>query len=240
MERLFFSYARVDSIFALRLAKDLRQANVNIWIDQLDIKAGSRWDAAVEDALSSSPAVIVILSPESVSSNNVMDEVSFALENEKKVIPVLFKECKVPFRLRVLQRVDFSGDYQIGLNNLLNSLNIPIDTNQNTVTTKNENKDIEIDDAGITLKETIESKLTSAPEPPQSEDDKINEIHLIEKKRKSKLIYILIGGVILISIFIWGILNTGNRSEIKAWNLASKLNDSIGYAAYLEKYPKEI
>lgn len=165
MERLFFSYARVDSIFALRLAKDLRQANVNIWIDQLDIKAGSRWDAAVENALSSSPSVIVILSPESVSSNNVMDEVSFALENEKNVIPVLFKECKVPFRLRVLQRVDFSVDYQIGLNNLLNSLDIPTDTKFNTSISENDNKDIENDESDITLKEKLESELTSGSEP---------------------------------------------------------------------------
>lgn len=35
-------------------------------------------------------------------------------------------------------------------------------------------------------------------------------------------------------------MNTGNRGEQKAWNVASKLNDSSGYAGYLEKYPKGI
>ena len=40
-EPIFFSYSRTDSEFVLKLAKDLRKAGANIWLDQLDIKAGS-------------------------------------------------------------------------------------------------------------------------------------------------------------------------------------------------------
>jgi hypothetical protein len=36
---LFFSYARADAEFALKLAKSLRSAGANLWIDQLDIRA---------------------------------------------------------------------------------------------------------------------------------------------------------------------------------------------------------
>ena len=53
-QKIFFSYSRADSPFALTLAKDLREAGADIWIDQLDIPAGSHWDAAVEKALYSS------------------------------------------------------------------------------------------------------------------------------------------------------------------------------------------
>lgn len=49
----FFSYAREDSDFVLKLAKDLRIAEVKLWIDQLDIRGGDRWDRAVERALES-------------------------------------------------------------------------------------------------------------------------------------------------------------------------------------------
>ena len=34
----FFSYSREDSEFALRLAKDLKAAGANVWLDRLDIK----------------------------------------------------------------------------------------------------------------------------------------------------------------------------------------------------------
>ena len=107
----FFSYARADSEFVLRLARDLRAAGEKVWIDQLDIRGGERWDGAIESALEQAGSLLVILSPAAVESQNVMDEVSLALESNKRVIPVLLRECKVPFRLRRLQFVDFSADY---------------------------------------------------------------------------------------------------------------------------------
>lgn len=107
----FFSYARADSAFVLRLARDLRAAGEKVWVDQLDIRGGERWDRAIETALEQAGSLLVILSPTSVESQNVMDEVSLALESDKRVIPVLLSECKLPFRLRRLQFVDFSGDY---------------------------------------------------------------------------------------------------------------------------------
>lgn len=99
-ETTFFSYSRTDSAFVLKLAKDLRNKGTDLWLDQLDIKAGSHWDASIEAALNSASRMIVVLSPASVGSNNVMDEVSYALESGKTVIPILMSECKSPFRLR--------------------------------------------------------------------------------------------------------------------------------------------
>ncbi len=125
-QKIFFSYSRADSPFALTLAKDLREAGADIWIDQLDIPAGSHWDAAVEKALNSSAYVLVILTPSSTASTNVMDEVSFALESGKKIIPVLLEDCLAPFRLRRLQRIDFTSDYTTGFSQLIISLNLSL------------------------------------------------------------------------------------------------------------------
>src|SRR5450755_1774448 len=118
-DRAFISYSRNDSAFALRLAGDLKAAGASVWLDQLDIRRGDRWDQAVEDALNHCTRMLVILSPASVNSTNVMDEVSFALEEGKAVIPILFQECKVPFRLRRIQYVDFRQDYPRALQDLL-------------------------------------------------------------------------------------------------------------------------
>ncbi len=93
-----------------------------MWLDQLDIIPGQRWDRAIEDALKNCQTLIVILSPVSVNSTNVMDEVSFALEEQKTVIPVIYKDCEIPFRLRRLQHLDFKQDYAHGLQELLKVL----------------------------------------------------------------------------------------------------------------------
>jgi len=118
----FFSYSREDSDFAQKLAADLKSTGANVWMDQLDIEPGMRWDDAISKALERSPRVLVILSPASARSENVSDEVGFALSKQKHVIPVLYRDCDVPFRLARFQYVDFRNNYESALQELTRAL----------------------------------------------------------------------------------------------------------------------
>lgn len=120
--KIFFSYARANSDFVLTVANDLRARGVNLWLDQIDIAPGERWDQSIQTALEDCATLLVVLSPEAVNSQNVMDEVSFALEENKQVVPVLHKSCEVPFRWRRLQHIDFTAGYEAGLTRLLDVL----------------------------------------------------------------------------------------------------------------------
>lgn len=122
--KYFFSYAHRDMEFALKLAKELRAVGVNLWLDQLDILGGQRWDRAIEGALERCDGMLAILSPESLASDNVMDEISYALEKGKLIIPILLRPCGIPFRLRRVQHVDFIADYGMGFSQLLRALRI--------------------------------------------------------------------------------------------------------------------
>ena len=120
----FFSYSREDLEFALRLAKDLKKAGASVWMDKLDIRAGQLWERRVEEALGTCPRVLVILSPSSVNSPQVMAEVAFALDEQKEVIPVIYRDCKIPYRLRPIQHVDFRTDYSEAFQELLDSMGV--------------------------------------------------------------------------------------------------------------------
>lgn len=124
LEKVFFSYARADSQFVLDLANDLRSAGVHVWIDQQDILPGERWDNAIQKALTTAPCLLVVLSPESVASQSVMDEVAFALQCKKRVVPVLYKACEIPFRIQRLQYIDFTTSYDKGLRQLIGTLKV--------------------------------------------------------------------------------------------------------------------
>ncbi len=126
MEELkyFLCYVRTDSEFVLRLAKELRAVGANVWLDRLDILGGQHWDSTVEQALKSCKGMIAVLSPEAVASNNVMDEVSYALNEGKLVVPVLLRSCDIPFRLQRVQYIDFTADYATGFSQLLRALGI--------------------------------------------------------------------------------------------------------------------
>jgi hypothetical protein len=66
--------------------------------------------------------LIVILSPASVASENVMDEVSYAIEEKKDIVPAIFEDCERPLRMRRFQFIDFTADYASALKKLLSLL----------------------------------------------------------------------------------------------------------------------
>jgi len=105
----FISYSRDNSDFAVRLARDLRAAGFDIWLDQLDIRTGARWDDEVEKALEKSTTFLIVLTPESIQSQNVKDEIGYAIDAGKHILPIILRSCNVPFRLRRFQYVDFSN-----------------------------------------------------------------------------------------------------------------------------------
>jgi hypothetical protein len=125
---VFISYARKDAEFALKLGRDLREKGVSIWLDQLDIKLGQHWDRAIEEALEGCACLLVVLSPDSAASENVLDEVGLALDLHKPVVPVRSRACNIPLRLRRLQYIDFTGaEYQVALDRLLASFSELVD-----------------------------------------------------------------------------------------------------------------
>ena len=106
--RAFISYSRINKDFATKFAKGLRAAGFSVWFDLLDIPPGSRWDDEVEKALRECSMFLVILTPASIASENVKDEIGYAIDHGKHILPVLLQDCDVPLRLRRFQYVDFT------------------------------------------------------------------------------------------------------------------------------------
>jgi uncharacterized protein YegL len=131
--RTFISYPRKNAEFALKLARELKSAGFDVWFDQLDIPAGARWDDEVQKALADCGIFLVILTPEAIESENVKDEIGYAIDSRKRILPVLLKPCNIPFRLRRFHYVDFTMlDYDLGvetaeklLTSLINESTIP-------------------------------------------------------------------------------------------------------------------
>ncbi|MFN2440490.1 MAG: toll/interleukin-1 receptor domain-containing protein, partial [Chitinophagaceae bacterium] len=115
--------SRTDgSAFALRLAVDLKKKGFDVWIDREDIKAGLEWDTEIEKALESCDCVLFLETEKSVVSDTCLDEVHYALEHNKKVIPLIYIDSRTPFRLNRLQHIDFTKNYDTGLAQLVNEL----------------------------------------------------------------------------------------------------------------------
>jgi hypothetical protein len=107
--KTFISYSRVNKDFAAKLAKELKSEGFDIWFDQLDIPPGARWDAEIEKALEESEIFMVIITPASAKSENVLDEIGYAIDTGKRILPVLLEAATLPLRLRRFQYVDFTS-----------------------------------------------------------------------------------------------------------------------------------
>ena len=119
---VFFSYSRDDEALAIRLDGDLDAAGFDSFLDQKDIPPGFPWAETIQRKLEESSSVVVVLSPQSVASRAVLDEVEYALDVGKRVVPVLYKKCNIPLRLKRLQYVDITTDYDAGLKRLIAAL----------------------------------------------------------------------------------------------------------------------
>lgn len=107
--QVFISYSRRDSDYVYLLARELRRIGLDIWIDR-NIDPGSNWDNSIEQALKDSAKMLLIVSPDSMRSENVHDEWSYFLEEGKAVFPFIYKECEMSFRLRRRQYITGTGD----------------------------------------------------------------------------------------------------------------------------------
>jgi hypothetical protein len=106
---VFVCYAREDEDFVLKLAANLKSLGDPIWLDQWDIPTGDNWDRKIEEALRECTHLLLILSPASVKSVEVVSEWCWALKEGKVVVPILYQPCEIPFRLRSLQYIDLTS-----------------------------------------------------------------------------------------------------------------------------------
>lgn len=127
---VFISYSSKDKIFASRLAADLQSQKLNVWIDSMELLPGDSLFKKVQFGIDQSYYFIVVLSPDSVSSNWCKKELNqaFSIEMDRDsvfVIPLLYRSCDIPGFLREKLYVNFvSGSYEEGINKILNRLKL--------------------------------------------------------------------------------------------------------------------
>jgi WD40 repeat protein len=92
MSDVFISYSRKDIAFARRLHAGLAQAGLETWIDWQDIPPSSDWLAEVYSAIEASDAFIFIISADSVDSEICSHEIAHAVQNYKRLIPIVLDD----------------------------------------------------------------------------------------------------------------------------------------------------
>jgi TolB-like protein len=103
----FLSYAREDQAMAAPLVRALEAAGLEVWWDT-KIEGGAAFSRAIQVALESSDAVVVLWSRASVGSDWVLDEAATGRQL-KKLVPVSLDGTEPPLGFRQYQAIKLAG-----------------------------------------------------------------------------------------------------------------------------------
>lgn len=131
MPKVFLSHNHSDKPFVRQLAADMAAFGVDVWVDEAEIMVGDSLVQKVSAAIDEVDYLAVILSPNSVSSRWVQEELQQALDHQMagsnmKVLPILLRDCQMPGFLRGKLYADFRDLdlYDESLTRLLTSVGI--------------------------------------------------------------------------------------------------------------------
>ncbi len=119
---IYISYSRADELFALELATSLRQADVNVWLDQIDVEPDEDWEYAIATSIKRSGVMLYILSPHAIKDEQSQHELTLFMESGKIVIPILYEPCQFDTQKIMIPPISFVEDFDTGLQILLKSI----------------------------------------------------------------------------------------------------------------------
>ncbi len=109
---VFVSYSSRDRVAVLRLVESLRGSGFNVWVDQGGLHGASQWSEQIVEAIGRTASFLLVCSPASFASHNVVKETSLASEQNKPIIPLFIEETEIPqslqYQLAGLQRIEYS------------------------------------------------------------------------------------------------------------------------------------
>jgi len=97
---IFVSYAHKDSDVVYGEIKRLHEEGYRIWYDE-GISPANEWPEEIAEAIKKCSTFLVFISPQSVESKNVKNEINYALSKNKKFIAVHAKKTILPSGLEL-------------------------------------------------------------------------------------------------------------------------------------------
>ena len=139
MVTVFLSYARADAEMVDRIAGDLTEDGINIWLSPDQLNPGESWVEQMEGAIAGSDFLLFFISRSSLKSQCATAEYGAAFASLKeaggtRIIPVLLEEVRdLSAFLAHVQYADFTKSYYRGMRGLVRALHDPAGIKPNEI-----------------------------------------------------------------------------------------------------------
>jgi hypothetical protein len=215
---VFISYSRKDLNVVEKFVKDLkvRIPNLTYWFDLTGIESGEEFDEKIIKAIDNSSYVLYFLSPNSMKSRWTKEEVMYAKNCGKKVIPVLLNGATLEgwflFHFGRVDCIDLSKKEQV--EKMIKNLSAWVDKNTDDDGLINNGEDnagaLEVDEeTSESLSSSHESKITK-PTELKSKVSQNNKDKYYSLKKWSLVSFIVIS---LVGLII-GVVNYPDKDDV--------------------------
>jgi len=132
MADVFISYSRRDSEFVQRMAASLEAQGKVSWVDTEGIADAEVFTQAIRSAIEAADAFLFVITPASVASDYCEQEVTYAGELEKRIVPVLriaVPDDDSPEEIRHRNWIPFTegGDFDESLERVVRALDTDLE-----------------------------------------------------------------------------------------------------------------
>lgn len=127
MSTTFISYSSKDRPVARRIANDLQNHGIKVWLDEFEILPGDSITEKIAEGIRESEYLVILISKNSVGSSWIRKEFEMAFErnraaSERRLIPIKIDYTPVPPYLADVQYVDLRPDYTAAVELLVKAL----------------------------------------------------------------------------------------------------------------------
>lgn len=94
MSHIFISYSRKNLDFAQKIVNALAENDLDTWIDWESIPKGEDWEQEIYRGIEGADAFLFLFSPDSVASEMCNKELSCAVRNGKRILPIVVRDTE--------------------------------------------------------------------------------------------------------------------------------------------------
>lgn len=95
MTQVFLAYAEADRERQEQLRLQLLLAGVTVWSSRTDIQLGKDFQSEINRGIENADNLVILLSPQALSSKYCLQEIGYALKLNKRIIPLLIEPIEL-------------------------------------------------------------------------------------------------------------------------------------------------
>lgn len=123
---VFISYSSKDKKIAFKICEILEKENILCWIAPRNVTGGKSYGREILEAIQNAEVVLFIFSENSNRSRHVENEIDYAFNAEKIIIPFKIDDCKTSLELQYYLNkthwINASSDEESAIENLKNAI----------------------------------------------------------------------------------------------------------------------